>query len=180
MPKKISIATKLLLGLVEMAEVSADHLDAFLLSAGSASLLQKNLNLLDTQYHSSLQGLEKHGYIQKINKNQFLISPKAQRKIRKIKNEQIKWDKKKWNGMWIIVAFDIPEPQKNERDAFRCAIKREGFIRLQNSVFVAPFADLGELSRLRVDLKIEEYVTFFQAKSCETEDDSKLKKRFGL
>jgi len=181
MPKRKSIASRLLFALAEMAEFTADQLDVLLLSSGSVSQLKRNLKILDKQYYSAFQGLQANGYIKKVNNNQFLISPKALEKIHKEKElKKIKWDKKKWDGQWVIASFDIPEDQRRKREIFRSAIKRMGFIRLQNSVFISPFAELEELSSLRAELEIEKYVTFFKAKICETENDSKLRKFFGL
>lgn len=178
MTKQTSIASRLLFALGEIADISAGQLDAFLLSQGSTTQLKKNLKIFDRQYFSALQGLERNGYIKKIDRNHFLISPKALARIRKLK--KIQWNESEWNGTWIIISFDIPEQERVKRDIFRSRIQGMGFVRLQNSVFIAPFADLEELSVLRKDLKIEKYVTFFQAKICETEDDSKLKQMFGL
>jgi phenylacetic acid degradation operon negative regulatory protein len=178
MPKPNSISTGLLLAFCELAGDTADYLDAFLLSAGSVSQLKSNLRLKDRQYHSALQGLERNGYIERLDKNQFLISPKAKKKIKRLRDQE--WNRQNWSGDWMIISFDIPEPQKSKRNIFRSSIKRMGFIGLQNSVFICPFADLDEICLLRTSLKIEKYVTMFQAKICQTEDDSKLRKRFGL
>lgn len=178
MKQKESIAARLLLAFSDIAQVGSNHLEAFLLSAGSAKKLKHNLRIADQQFNSALQGLERHGYLEKLNNNQFLISPKAQRKIKQLNN--LHRSKKDWSGKWIIVSFDIPESKRNKRDMWRAAIKRLGFIRLQNSVFISPFADLKELSAIRSELKIEKYVSFFEAQACFTEDDSGLKKYFNL
>jgi len=69
---------------------------------------------------------------------------------------------------------------KKERNIFRSLIKRKGFLGLQNSVFIAPFADLEMIDMIRRELKIEKYVSFFVAKSHSSDDDSALKKRFDL
>lgn len=180
MKKKISISTKLLSGLVDLAGSASNQFDAFLLSRGSASQLKKNLHLLDGQFYSAFHGLERHGYIKKINENQFLVTPKAFVKIHREKILGSIWDKEQWDGFWRIVAFDIPEIKRHERDIFRSVIKRKGFIGLQNSVFISPYADFEELAELRADLKIEKYVTFLVSKTYKTEDDSNLRKRFGL
>lgn len=178
MKQKESIATRLLLALSDITQVGSSHLEAFLLSAGSAKKLKHNLRIADQQFNSAFQGLERHGYLEKVNNNQFLISPKAQRKIKQLKN--LNRSKKDWSGKWIIISFDIPESKRDKRDMWRAAIKRLGFMRLQNSVFISPFADLKELSAIRSELKIEKYVSFFEAQACSTEDDSGLKRYFNL
>jgi len=48
--RKISNATKLLLALSDITEVTANHLDAFLFSARSATRLRRKLRMLDKEY----------------------------------------------------------------------------------------------------------------------------------
>lgn len=178
--RNIPKSTKLLIALEEIADTLSDTLGAFLLSAGSVSQLRKNLKMQNSEYKSALQGLARHGYIRRVNENQFLITPKARRKIKISKIENSEWEKTDWDGFWRIVSFDIPETKKAERNIFRSVIKRKGFIGIQNSVFVAPFADFEALAELRENLRIEEYVSFFVAQSYKTDDDTELKNKFNL
>jgi len=136
--------------------------------------------MLDKEYTSSFQGLCRHGYIKRINENQFLITPKALGKVRIAKIEASGWEENVWDGYWKIISFDIPETKKKERNIFRSLIKHKGFIGVQNSFFVSPYADFEDLAELREDLKIEKYVSFFLARSYKTDDDTNLKKKFNL
>ncbi|MEK7211130.1 MAG: CRISPR-associated endonuclease Cas2 [Patescibacteria group bacterium] len=45
---------------------------------------------------------------------------------------------KKWDYLWRMVIFDIPEKKRRSRDAFRHELKALGFFLLQDSVFVIP------------------------------------------
>lgn len=181
MRKDISNATKLLLEIADNLLMAViDETDSFLFSAGSVSQLGKNLRLKNEQFQSTFQGLSKHGYIHRINEDQFLITPKALFKINRIRIEEADWSRDGWDGIWKITSFDIPEPKRKQRDIFRSIIKRKGFIGIQNSVFISPYADFVALDKLRRDLGIEEYVSFFNAKSDKTDDDSELRKRFNL
>ena len=78
------------------------------------------------------------------------------------------------------MIFDIPEDMRAQRNFFRALLKRKGFIKLQNSVFVAPNADFDELDLARREYGIEKYVNFLIAESAATDDDSFLRKRFSL
>lgn len=179
MENTISSSAKLLIEIFDSIKTDSS-LGAFLFSGRSARILSENLNLNQRQFHSIFNGLQKNGYIKKINDNQFLIAPKSIVKIRISKIEQSDWTDKIWDGWWCLVIFDIPEVMRKERNILRSLIKRKGFIGIQGSVFISPFADFEELARLRNDLGIEKYVTFFKSKSVETDDDSHLKKKFNL
>lgn len=172
--------TKLLLAFAEMAETIGDQLGAFLLSGGSVSQLKRNLAMIDKEYSSSFQGLCRHGYIKKINEDQFLITPKAYKKIRVHQINVSDWESGGWDGTWKIAAFDIPDDKTRERNILRSVLRRKGFIGIQNSVFISPYADFEALAKLREDLEIEKYVSFFTAKSYKTDDDSKLRDKFNL
>ena len=157
---------------------SFNILDGFLFSFGSSKQLAKNIG--HTEYNSAMQNLKRYGYVKRVNEDQFLITPKGIKKARLVKVEQTKWNRQKWDGKWRIIAFDIPETKKLERNIFRSLLKRKLCIGIQNSVFISPYADFDELAMIRKDLKIEKYVSFFIAKSSWTDDDVALRKRFGL
>jgi len=157
-PATVTVLTE---ALKDFAFDMVDTLDAFLSSACSSTTMARKLKLSSREYHSALQSLEKSRYIKKVNEDQFLITPKAIKKIR-------------------IIVFDIPEKRKRERNILRLFIKRKGFIGIQNSVFISPYADFRQLALLRSDLRIEKYVSFFISKSAETDDDMALRRRFKL
>ena len=164
----------------EQLDLTWDMLEAFLFSYGSSKALARNLGMKDRKYYSSMRSLEKHKYIKRVNEDQFLITPKAVTKLAEDRIIKSRWQADDWDGYWRIVAFDIPEAKRQERDSFRSLIKRKGFVGIQNSVFIAPFADLEQLANLRSYLGIEKYISFFMAKSAPTDDDSPLKGKFGL
>jgi len=179
--KDLPLTTELIKKIIDdFAESTGDGLGAFLFSFGSAKIFARNMGAKDRQFFSSVQSLQKSGYIKKVNQDQFLITPKAVKKIRTLELIDANRRTNQWDGMWRIVAFDVPESKKHERNILRSVIKRMGFVGIQNSVFVSPFANFDQLSKLRSDLNIEKYVSFFEAKVADTDDDLKLRKRFNL
>ena len=164
----------------EHIDLAWDMLEAFLFSYGSSKALARNLGMKDRKYYSSMQSLEKSGCIKRVNEDQFLITPKMAMRLTENKIIESDWDKKDWDGFWKIIAFDIPEEKKRERDVFRSLIKRKGFVGIQNSVFIAPFANFEQLANLRSYLGIEEYISLFVAKSAPTDNDRALREKFNL
>ena len=67
------------------------------------------------------------------------------------------FNKRKWDGNWYLVIYDIPEDKKRLRRILRDNLKRLDFGKLQASVWVSPFNFLAE---------IEKIVKSYQLSSC--------------
>lgn len=171
----ISLSIQLLLEILE--SVTGD--DFFMTRRGMFKFARR-LAMSEGVFDAVLRNLNKRGFIKKVDSDKYLITPKAIKHKRYFEAENAKWDHQKWDGKWKIVIFDILEKQKSKRNIFRGFLKRKGFIRLQNSVFISPYADFKVLDFVRNELGISRYVNFLEAVSSATEDDSKLRKRFDL
>ena len=96
-----------------------------------------------------------------------------------IKVAELKLERqKKWDGLWRMVIFDIPEKQREIRDALRLTLLRGGFAKLQHSVLVYPFP---------CEKEIRDVILYYEAKSyihyCEVSyimNDYNIKKAFNL
>ena len=65
-----------------------------------------------------------------------------------------------WDGKWRIVAFDIPEELSVLRHQIRSILKRAGFIKLQQSVWIFPH-ECHELAALiQHDQRIRKHVLY--------------------
>ena len=69
---------------------------------------------------------------------------------------------KKWDKKWRIVFFDIPESQKNGRDALTRKLKDLGFYQLQRSVLVHPYPCLNELTAVTHAYGINRFVSIIE------------------
>jgi len=65
-----------------------------------------------------------------------------------------------WDGKWYLVNFDIPEKFTRKRDILRENLKRLGFARLQNSVWISPYNFLGNVEKIIQEYELEPYVIF--------------------
>lgn len=90
----------------------------------------------------------------------------------------LKNQKRKWDGRWRMVIFDIPE----RRNAIRfrlCRIMGEiGFIRLQDSVWVYPYDCEDFIALLKTELRIGKDVLYAIADTIE--HDRAIRKHFRL
>lgn len=79
----------------------------------------------------------------------------------------------KWDGIWRILIFDIPERNKAAREGFRECLKRMGFYRLQKSTFVFPYPCREEIEFLVRLYDVVSHVRFIETNSVSFDDDIK-------
>lgn len=84
----------------------------------------------------------------------------------------------KWDGLWRVVIFDIPEEKKLARDVLRNKLKELGFIQLQKSVFVLPYPCKKEIDIMRKTYGIWPHVTYMLVQEIDSPD--KLLNKFNL
>jgi DNA-binding transcriptional regulator PaaX len=95
--------------------------------------------------------------------------------------EKVKLDlskKRRWNGRWRVVIFDVPERRRKIRDRLRILIQETGFVRLQDSVWFFPYDCEEFIALLKAELKIGSAVLYMVVE--EIENDKHLREHFGL
>ncbi len=85
----------------------------------------------------------------------------------------MRWDKK-----WRIVIFDVWERRRDVRNRLRSLLQSNGFIKIQNSVWVYPYPCEELFAFLRADLRLGLGMLYIVAE--EIENDRRLRKHFGL
>jgi DNA-binding transcriptional regulator PaaX len=65
---------------------------------------------------------------------------------------------KKWDYLWRVVAFDVPERKKKYRDLFRLKLGELGFFPYQKSIYVSPFRCEEEIKGLAQELLLYRHV----------------------
>ena len=90
----------------------------------------------------------------------------------------LKNKKKKWDGRWRMVAFDIPERRSRTRAHLRVVMREIGFVRLQDSVWVYPYDCEDFIALLKAELKIGKAILYVIADTVE--HDKSLRKHFEL
>ena len=84
----------------------------------------------------------------------------------------------KWDKLWRMVIFDIPEHLKKGRNALAVKLKQLGFYPMQKSVFIYPYECKNEIDFVIEIFNLKPYVRFIVAK--ETDVDLDLKRKFNL
>ncbi|MSU45269.1 MAG: hypothetical protein EXS47_01415 [Candidatus Zambryskibacteria bacterium] len=84
----------------------------------------------------------------------------------------------KWDGRWRMLIFDIPEKRKSLRDKVRLTLLSIGFLKLQDSVWIYPYACEDLVNLLKVNFKVGKDLLYLIVDSIENDKD--FKKSFNL
>ena len=109
----------------------------------------------------------------------MVLSDRGQQRILKYKLEELKVKKPpRWDRLWRIIVFDIPEDKKQGRDALSLKLKTMGLLSIQKSVFVSPYECRDEVDFAAEIFEVKPYVRYILAKEIDIALD--LKNRFKL
>ncbi|MDP3661468.1 MAG: hypothetical protein Q8R17_01270 [bacterium] len=84
----------------------------------------------------------------------------------------------KWDGLWRVVSFDIPENIRDARDSLRNRLLNLGFFELQQSFLVHPYECYDEIEYITELYDLRPHVRFMRAGYIDNE--IRLKKFFRL
>lgn len=123
------------------------------------------------KYHGSLPqaiyNLKRRGYLEEVeDKGEKFLKLTDKGKLKIIKKKFLG----KWDGLWRIVAFDIPEKRKKTRDLFRFKLSELGAKPVQKSVWITPNDISAELEDLISILSLKENVDYFISKAVTNEE----------
>lgn len=84
----------------------------------------------------------------------------------------------RWDGRWRVVIFDIWERRRTVRDKLRILLRKAGFYKIQDSVWVHPY-DCEELvAFMRAEMRLGQGIIYIVAEGIE--NDFKIRKHFDL
>ncbi len=86
--------------------------------------------------------------------------------------------KEKWDMLWRVIVFDVPQSKSKLRRELRRAMKLYGFRMLQQSVWVYPYACDDFVGVLKKHLGLSNDVLYM--KVAFIENDTQLRKEFKL
>ena len=130
----------------------------------------------------SIRGLEKQEFIRRYKhkgEEVIEITEKGKRRIVRydLKHLLIKRPKK-WDGLWRVVIFDIPEEKRGRRLFVSRQFKSMGMHTLQRSTFISPFPCKGEADFIGEYLDIRKYIIYMEVSVLD--ELRKWKRKFNL
>ena len=85
---------------------------------------------------------------------------------------------KRWDGIWRLVLFDVPEKRRQGRDALREKLRELGFYEWQKSAFVFPHECRNEVDFVVEVFDLRPFVRYGELRAPTNEAELKLV--FGL
>ncbi len=119
-------------------------------------------------------------FVERNGKKFISITDKGRRELHRqlIESEMRSGKKKKWDGRYRLVMFDIPHTRKSQRDQFRTLVQSYGFLRLQNSVWVYPYDCEEIITLVKAEMRFGKHVLYAVVESIE--NDKSIRVHFGL
>lgn len=108
-----------------------------------------------------------------------VLTDKGKKRILKYNLDEIEIKKPlRWDKLWRLVVFDIPEDKNLGRKALAAKLKELGFYPMQKSVYIHPYECKDEINFIAEIFELAPYVRFLRVKDIDIELD--LKERFHL
>jgi DNA-binding transcriptional regulator PaaX len=83
-----------------------------------------------------------------------------------------------WDGKWRVVVLDVPESDKEKRNALRYILKKAGFVCLKNSVWISPHPFEHMLENMKKDLDLRNEIMVILTDSLDPETELAFRESF--
>jgi len=139
-------------------------------------IVEKNNDVDRKVLWSTLERLVKKGFIKKSKKEkgtEFSLTSLG-KKYLPHEPEVISRPKRAWDNKWRMVIFDIPETKRKIRTELYERLKKYGFGRMQNSVYITPHDCLDDAKKIIKELKITDKVKVMLVENLYVDDLPKM------
>lgn len=135
--------------------------------------LLKKIDL--ARINQEIKRLHKRGLVEIIKKRngvkEIRLTKEGKEKLDRYRIDLLRIEKpNKWDKKWRIIIFDIPIKKNKSRAMLRGRIKRLGFYKLQNSVFVHPYPCYEIVRYLRDFFGVSSDVEYIEADNLENQN----------
>ena len=110
----------------------------------------------------------------------LVLSDKGKRKVQEYDFDEMTLPRKRrWDGQWHLVIFDIPHKKKGAREALREKFRDLGMVMLQKSVWVWPYECRNEIHLIQAMFELNgNEVNYIVADYIE--EEQRMRKLFNL
>ncbi len=131
--------------------------------------------------NTTIRRLQKKGLIaveQHGGKPCYRLTERGALELVRYKMKEKTITRRRWDGKWRVVIFDVKEDQRTIRNRIRTMLFEFGFVRLQDSVWVSPYECEEVIQLLKAKCRIGKDVLYITAEKIE--QDGFLRKHFDL
>lgn len=131
--------------------------------------------------YDSFYQLKRRGLVKKIGST-FRLTHKGEKEAffahLDVRAALYKPKRRKWDGYWRMIIFDVPEKKRKYRDYLRQMLKTLGFKELQKSIWVTPHPIPDFLKELLWEERMKYFTRFMTVRELDYDKD--LRKIFSL
>ena len=117
-------------------------------------------------YHNAIGRLRRSGAVAYLREHDrepvLVVTPEARDRKRDSAKPERCWSKR-WNGLWYVLVYDIPEANRSFRDGLRKFLRKNRLGCLQRSVYVTPHDIRPEYDDLVQALNVQYDSYLFEA-----------------
>lgn len=107
------------------------------------------------------------------------ISPLGRQKLRSLNlSADTNVMSMSWDGQWRMVLLDVPESDKEKRNALRYILKKAGFISIKNSVWISPHPFEYMLENMKNDLGLTNEIMIIVTDFLDPETETAFRESF--
>lgn len=159
--RKKGVAVKLTDAILFALEKAADGYLALDYFSKSGTSVFYGYEPPKTNLSNTVHRLYKRGYITKYRSEDQLVLKLTEAGRDWVLKHGL--DESKWDGIWRIVIFDIPESHKRARQALRNKLKEWGFVIWQRSVWATKKPLTEHVRNLTKELAIDDWVMVIES-----------------
>lgn len=130
----------------------------------------------------SFSRLEKNGLVKKRTTNgedYYTLTLLGNKRAKRYQLDSMKiTPQKKWDELWRLVMFDVPEDKKMARRGINLVLKKLGCAQYQKSVFITPYPCAEEIDFIGECFDARKYIRVITAR--DVEGVGQIKKVFKL
>lgn len=101
------------------------------------------------------------------------LTEAGRRLVLGVRDPVSRW-KRRWDGKWRMVLFDVPQNKASDRTRLRRSLAARGFGYLQNSVWITPDPLTGEREALAAGPVDVESLILLEARPCAGESNAEI------
>jgi len=126
----------------------------------------KHLEKREKEYELQriIYSMKARGYLAGDYEHGLQLTDKARKRLARIEFDSlVAKPQHRWDRLWRIIIYDIPEEHKLARNALTTKLRDYGCFQLQKSTWITPFPCREDIETITSNYEVDDYVTYFEA-----------------